>query len=84
MAAGTIDAAAEALSVGVREPGDLMLMYGSTMFLILVVPELRPDARMWGTQYLLPGSYAVAGGMATSGLLTGWLRSLLGGASAPG
>ena len=27
---GTIDAAAEAISVGVAEPGDLMLMYGST------------------------------------------------------
>ncbi len=29
--AGTIDAAAEAASVGVREPGDMMLMYGSTV-----------------------------------------------------
>jgi xylulokinase len=77
VAAGTIDAAAEALSVGVVAPGELMLMYGSTMFLILVVPDLSPDARMWGTQYLFPGTFAIAGGMATSGLLTGWMRSLL-------
>ncbi|MGH6873833.1 MAG: FGGY family carbohydrate kinase, partial [Aestuariivirgaceae bacterium] len=31
---GTVDAAAEALSVGVLENGDMMLMYGSTIFII--------------------------------------------------
>ena len=36
VAVGTVDALAEALSVGVREPGDLMVMYGSTTFFILV------------------------------------------------
>ena len=29
---GTIDAASEAISVGVKETGDMMIMYGSTMF----------------------------------------------------
>jgi xylulokinase len=52
-------------------------MYGSTMFLILVVDSPRPDPRMWGTQYVLPGTANIAGGMATSGVLTGWLRSML-------
>ncbi len=32
--AGTVDAWAEAFSGGVRAPGDLMLMYGSTMFFV--------------------------------------------------
>ncbi|HEX2129993.1 MAG TPA: FGGY family carbohydrate kinase, partial [Actinophytocola sp.] len=32
--AGTVDAWAEATSVGVREPGDVMVMYGTTMFLV--------------------------------------------------
>ena len=40
---GTIDAAAEAVSVGVREPGDMMLMYGSTMFMILVAASRVRD-----------------------------------------
>jgi xylulokinase len=31
---GTIDAAAEAVSVGVAAPGDMMMMYGSTIFII--------------------------------------------------
>jgi sugar (pentulose or hexulose) kinase len=33
---GTIDAAAEAFSVGVLSAGDMMVMYGSTIFIILL------------------------------------------------
>jgi xylulokinase len=36
---GTIDAAAEAVSVGVTAPGQMMMMYGSTIFIILVTPK---------------------------------------------
>ncbi|MBA2278232.1 MAG: FGGY-family carbohydrate kinase, partial [Chloroflexia bacterium] len=77
--AGTVDAAAEALSVGVVEPGDMMVMYGTTMFFILVTDRPVPDARMWATGYVLPGTYDVAGGMATTGALTRWFRDELGG-----
>jgi len=34
--AGTIDAASEAVSVGVAGPGDMMVMYGSTIFIIML------------------------------------------------
>ncbi|MGI8476231.1 MAG: FGGY-family carbohydrate kinase [Thermomicrobiales bacterium] len=76
--AGTIDAAAEAVSVGVIEPGDMMVMYGSTMFFILVTDRPTPDPRMWATAYCFPGQFDVAGGMATSGALTRWFRDQLG------
>lgn len=79
--AGTIDAWAEALSVGVRDPGDTMLMYGTTMFIVEAIRQLRPDPTMWGTAGLLPGSRTLAAGMATSGALTGWLRDIAGGTS---
>ena len=36
---GTIDAAAEAISVGVSSAGDMMMMYGSTIFTIQVTNE---------------------------------------------
>ena len=55
LTAGTVDAAAEALSVGVVDPGDLMVMYGTTMFFILVTDRPIPDPRMWATGYVLPG-----------------------------
>lgn len=76
--AGTIDAAAEAISVGIAVPGDMMMMYGTTMFFIEVTDQPRPDPRMWATAYVLPGRYDIAGGMATSGALTRWFRDQLG------
>ncbi|XVQ09878.1 FGGY family carbohydrate kinase [Spirillospora sp. CA-255316] len=39
--AGTVDAWAEAVSVGVTAPGDTMLMYGTTMFLVQVLAARR-------------------------------------------
>ncbi|MBO8196842.1 FGGY-family carbohydrate kinase [Streptomyces smyrnaeus] len=75
---GTIDAWAEALSVGAHRPGDLMLMYGTTMFLIHTVPGLLTDPALWSTVGALPGTRNLAGGMATSGAVTGWLRELFG------
>ncbi len=80
--AGTVDAWAEAASVGVREPGDVMVMYGTTMFLIQVLTEPRPHPGLWGTRGVTPGSFTLAAGMATSGAVTDWLRKLTGGSYA--
>jgi xylulokinase len=77
--AGTVDAWAEATSVGVREPGDVMVMYGTTMFLVQVLTEPRPHPGLWGTRGVTPGSFTLAAGMATSGAVTDWLRRLVGG-----
>ncbi len=76
--AGTIDAWSEALSVGVREPGDLMLMYGTTMFMVNVQREALTQPTLWSTAGILPGTYTLAAGMATSGALTGWFRHIVG------
>jgi xylulokinase len=76
--AGTIDAWAEAFSVGVRAPGDLMLMYGSTMFLVQVTERPRSHPKLWATAGATPGSWSLAAGMSTSGTLTAWLRQLAG------
>jgi xylulokinase len=78
--AGTVDAAAEAMSVGVTSPGDMMLMYGTTTFFIVVTDRPMPDRRVWATGYVLPGTYDVAGGMATTGALTRWFRDEFGAA----
>jgi xylulokinase len=76
--AGTIDAWAEAVSVGVTRPGDVMVMYGTTMFLIEVLAERRTWPGLWGTVGVTPGTYDLAAGMATSGAVTDWLRQLTG------
>ncbi|MEU7874008.1 FGGY family carbohydrate kinase [Dactylosporangium sp. NPDC049140] len=76
--AGTIDAWTEAVSVGAQRPGDLMLMYGTTMFLIATVDRPLTSPVMWGTVGALPGTRSLAGGMATSGAVTAWLSGLTG------
>ncbi len=81
VAAGTIDAWAEAHSVGASRPGDLMLMYGTTIFLIATVDDAVSDERLWRTAGCLPGTTSTAAGLATSGALTAWLRDIAGGAA---
>jgi xylulokinase len=71
---GTIDAAAEAVSVGITAPGDMMLMYGSTIFVIEVLARRLADPRLWHAPWLFPGQWAGMAGLATSGTLTHWLR----------
>jgi xylulokinase len=75
---GTIDAWAEALSVGVQAPGDTMLMYGTTIFIVSVTDRVVPHPAMWATAGVSAGSRTFAAGMATSGALTGWFRDLVG------
>lgn len=75
---GTVDAWAEALSVGAQGVGDLMLMYGTTMFLVHTVPDRLTSPALWGTVGALPGTRNLAAGMATSGAVTSWLRQLFG------
>lgn len=74
---GTIDAAAEAVSVGVQSPGDMMLMYGSTIFIIQVTASPVRDPRLWYAPWLFPGLHASMAGLATSGTLTHWFRDQL-------
>jgi xylulokinase len=75
---GTVDAWAESFSAGVRAPGDLMLMYGSTMFFVQTLERPLADPVLWTTAGVEPGSYTLAAGMATAGLVTAWVRDLVG------
>jgi xylulokinase len=76
---GTIDAWAEATSVGVRRPGEAMLMYGTALTLVHMLAPFAALASMWGCVGALPGTWSLAGGVTTSGALTKWLRRLAGG-----
>ena len=76
--AGTIDAWTEAVSVGAHGVGDLMLMYGTTMFLVATVAETLRTPSMWTTAGAFAGTRNLAGGLSTSGALTAWLKDLTG------
>lgn len=75
---GTIDAWTEAVSVGAHELGDLMLMYGTTMFLVATGAETLRTPSMWTTAGAFAGTRNLAGGLSTSGALTAWLKDLTG------
>ncbi len=76
---GSTDAFSEALSVGVKDPGDVMLMYGSTIVVDLIAERMMPHPNLWSNTGTYKGTYCLAGGLSASGALTTWLRDLTGG-----
>lgn len=70
---GTTDGGADAISVGIVEPGDCMINYGSAVFLSYLG---KPSTKrvLWSGEYVLPGIIGMTAGMATAGSLTRWMR----------
>jgi xylulokinase len=81
VAAPAVDAAAEATGAGVGRPGDLMLMYGSTGFLIAVHELPGPEDVPWRSNFFEAGVYSSAAGTNAMGTLVDWFRGELGGGS---
>jgi xylulokinase len=74
---GTADAGSEALSAGVRAPGDLMVMYGTSAFFILQTEKASASTRFWPGHFHQQGDTVLSGGMGTAGGLVAWVRDLL-------
>ena len=77
IAVGTADALAEALAAGAIDKGDMMVMYGTTLFLIQTTRKYRPHRNLWASVHLRPGQAILAAGMSTSGALLSWFRDEL-------
>ena len=76
--AGTVDSLVESASVGVKNPGDVMLTYGTTLGIAGVVTEPTPSWKLNSVPGVFPGTYVLIGPTATSGALTNRMRSLSG------
>lgn len=74
---GTGDSSAEAISTGVLSPGDMMLQFGSTLFLYYCSDKPVYDNRMRGNTFLIPGTFSLSGGTNTCGSLTRWYRDVI-------
>lgn len=72
--AGSTDGIADAVGVGVAEPGDLMVTYGSGSIAMLVVGEPRGGPNLWTSGGAFPGEFVVVGGPSTTGSITTWFR----------
>ena len=71
---GTTDAGAEAVSTGISQAGDLMIMFGSTIFIVMLADQLMPSPKLWATAWLDSTAYTLQGGTSTAGSLTRWFR----------
>ena len=71
---GTTDAGAETVSTGANQPGDLMIMFGSSFFFVLLMDRLVPSPKFWATPWLDASAYTIQGGTSTSGSITRWFR----------
>lgn len=76
--AGTTDASAEAISAGLANVGDMMLMLGSSIFFILKTDRLVKSKKFWTSNFLSKDTYAFLGGLSTSGSLTRWFLNEFG------
>lgn len=74
---GTTDAPAEAVAAGVVHDGALMAMYGSSGYFIRVGSRPVTDAALWAAPFVLPDTYVLAAGTATTGTATRWLAEVL-------
>ena len=75
---GAVDGLAEATSVGVIHPGDLMIMYGSTAGFYLPLIKPQPTEEFWLLAGAIKDQVAFGGGLATSGAATTWFRNQFG------
>ena len=71
---GTDDAGAESISTGVFQPGDMMIMLGSSCYMIYCSEKLVIDQRLWHDSFIIPGTFSVSAGTNTAGTLTRWFR----------
>jgi xylulokinase len=75
--AGTGDSVAEAISTGVLRAGDMMLQFGSSLFIYCCTDRLVEDDRIRGNNFTIPGTYSIAAGTNACGTLTRWYRDVL-------
>ena len=52
----------------------MMVMYGSTIFIIEITAERISDSRLWYGPWLFKGQHAAMAGISTTGTLTHWFR----------
>lgn len=82
--AGTVDALAEQLVAGADEPGDVLVILGSTLVAWVVSPTWQEAPGLWTMPHTVEGRSLVGGPSNAGGLFIGWVgRMVRGGGQAP-
>ncbi len=69
---GIADAAAESLSCGVFNKGEMMLMLGTSSFFILLTDKLHKTNKFWPSNFLFEDEYVLTGGASNCGSAIIW------------
>ena len=80
VACGTADVVAEAVGSGVGSVGDLLVMYGSTLFLLERVTQFAPRPPLWPSYLLGSEQPTLLTGTSSAGSLLDWFMREFGGA----
>ena len=77
LAGGSVDAMGEQIVAGVEDPGDALVICGTTLITWGVVPDYREVPNLWTIPWHLPGRFAIGGPSNAGGLFLNWAKSLL-------
>ena len=72
---GIADAAADSLSAGSLEKGDMMLMLGTSSFFIVLTDKLYKTNKFWPSNFLFDNQYVVTGGTSNCGSAIVWFMN---------
>ena len=82
LAPGSVDALGEQLVAGVEEPGEVLVLCGTTLITWSVMDAWREEPGLWSIPHHIPGRFLVGGPSNAGGLFLNWARRLVG--EAPG
>ncbi|MDX1511989.1 MAG: FGGY-family carbohydrate kinase, partial [Nitriliruptorales bacterium] len=83
IASGSVDALGEQAVAGATEPGDVLVVLGSTLLTWAVTDEWREAERLWSIPHTAPGRFLIGGASNAGGLFIDLVRGVLG-LGAPG
>ena len=74
---GAVDALGEQIVTNVTEPGDVLVMCGTTLMCWIVTDHYVDAQPLWCIPWHLPGRFVVGGPSNAGGLFLGWAQRLL-------
>ncbi len=77
LAGGTVDALGEQLVAGETQPGDVLIMCGTTLLVWVVIDEYRTVDGLWTIPHVIPGQFLIGGPSNAGGLFLTWARDLV-------
>ena len=78
IASGSVDALGEQAVAGATEPGDVLVVLGSTLLTWAVIDEWREVDRLWSIPHTTPGRLLLGGASNAGGLFRDLVRGILG------